>query len=142
MSSDRNKEIVRSYLSAFNDHDEERMAEFVAEDVVEHGAREELRGFDERVEFLDTHFEAFPDYAGTTDEMIAEGDIVVARYTVTGTHSGEYHGIEATGHTVEWSGMAMYRIEDDEIAEIWLEADRLGLLEQLEALDPPAHLRV
>jgi hypothetical protein len=38
--------------------------------------------------------------------------------------------------------MAMYRIEDGEIAEVWLEEDRLSLLEQLEAIDPPAHLRL
>jgi hypothetical protein len=38
--------------------------------------------------------------------------------------------------------MAIYRVEDDEIVEMWLEEDRLGLLEQLEAVDPPAHLRI
>ncbi|PSQ83467.1 MAG: DUF4440 domain-containing protein, partial [Bacteroidetes bacterium QS_1_65_9] len=43
---------------------------------------------------------------------------------------------------VEWTGMAMYRIADDRIAEVWLEEDRLALLEQLEAVDPPAHLRI
>ncbi|PSQ14735.1 DUF4440 domain-containing protein, partial [Halobacteriales archaeon QS_7_68_65] len=64
------------------------------------------------------------------------------RYTVRGTHTGEYRDIEPTGHTAKWTGLAIYRVEDDEIAEIWLEEDRLGLLEQLEVVDPPAHLRV
>lgn len=43
---------------------------------------------------------------------------------------------------MEWTGMAMYRIEDDRIAEIWIEENRLDLLEQLELADPPAHFRI
>ena len=74
--------------------------------------------------------------------MVAEGDTVTVQYTVSGTHSGEYPDVQPTGNAVEWTGMAMYRIEDDEIAEVWIEADRFGLLEQLQAVDPPAHLRI
>lgn len=142
MSTEANIELVRQYLDAFNRRDREAMTDVLADDVVEHGPHETLRGVDEILEFLDVHFEAFPDYSGQTDHVVAQDDKVVVRYTVGGTHSGTYQGIEPTGHTVEWTGLVMYRIEDDEIAEIWLEADRLGLLEQLEAFDPPAHLRV
>jgi predicted ester cyclase len=73
---------------------------------------------------------------------MAEDDLVTVRYVVSGTHTGEYRDVEPTGHTVEWTGMAMYRIEDGRIAEIWLEENRLDLLEQLEVVDPPAHLRI
>jgi steroid delta-isomerase-like uncharacterized protein len=136
------EELVRRYLDAFNDRDREALSELLAADVVEHGTHETLRGPDEIMEFLDAHFETFPDYRGTTEAMIAEGDTVAIRYRVEGTHTGEYQDVEPTGHTVEWTGMGMYRIEDGEIAEIWLEEDRLGLLRQLEVLDPPAHLRI
>jgi predicted ester cyclase len=74
--------------------------------------------------------------------MVVEDDTVVVRYSVNGTHEGEYLGVEPTGQTAEWTGMAMYRIEDEQIAEIWLEEDRLGLLEQLDVAHPPAHLRI
>jgi steroid delta-isomerase-like uncharacterized protein len=137
-----NKDLVRRYLNAFNDRDHDTLAGFLAEDVVEHGIHEELHGVDEVIGFLDAHFETFPDYSGTTETMIAEGDTVAVRYSVSGTHSDEYRDVDPTGHAVEWSGMAMYRIEDGRIAEIWLEEDRLGLLERLEAVDPPAHLRI
>ncbi|PSP97685.1 DUF4440 domain-containing protein [Halobacteriales archaeon QS_5_70_17] len=140
--SEENEELVRRYLNAFNERDGERLSELLAEDVVEHGISEELRGREEIVEFLEAHFETFPDYSGTTDAMVAEGDTVAVRYTVSGTHTGEYKGVEPTGHAAEWTGMAMYRIEDGAIAEVWLEEDRLGLLEQLEVVDRPAHLRV
>lgn len=137
-----NHELVRRYLKAFNDRDQDTMSELLAEDVVEHGIHETLHGVDEIFDFLRAHFETFPDYSGTTDAVIAEADLVAVRYTASGTHTGEYHDVEPTGHTVEWTGMAMYRIENGRVAEIWLEEDRLGLLEQLEVVDPPAHLRI
>lgn len=136
------KDIVRQYLNAFNDRDDETMADLLPDDVVEHGIHTTIRGVDEILEFLEAHFEAFPNYSGSTESMIAEGDTVAVRYTVRGTHSGEYRDVEPTGRTAEWTGMAMYRIEDGQIAEIWLEENRLGLLEQLEVVEPPAHLRI
>ncbi|PSQ09647.1 DUF4440 domain-containing protein [Halobacteriales archaeon QS_5_70_15] len=142
MATEDNKELVRRYLAAFNDRDRDTLSEVLAEDVVEHGVSDELHGLEDIMAFLDTHFEIFPDYTGETEAMIAEGDTVVVRYTVSGTHTGEYRDIEPTGHTVEWTGVGIYRIEGGEIAEIWLEEDRLGLLEQLEVVERPAHLRV
>jgi steroid delta-isomerase-like uncharacterized protein len=136
------KDLVRRYLNAFNDRDHETLAELLADDVVEHGVHDELHGVDEIVDFLQAHFEVFPDYSGTTEAMVADGDTVAVRYRVSGTHSEEYRDVDPTGHTVEWTGMAMYRVENGRIAEIWLEENRLGLLEQLEAVDPPAHLRI
>ncbi|MFB6251743.1 MAG: ester cyclase [Halobellus sp.] len=140
---DENKALVREYLDAFNDRDHERMREMLADDVVEHGAHEELRGTDEIIDFLEAHFETFPDYSGTAEDIIAEDDLVTVRYSVYGTHTGEYRDVEPTGHKTSWSGTAIYRIEDDKIAEIWVEEDRLGMLEQLEAVGPQeAHFRV
>ena len=141
-TQESHKDIVRQYLAAFNDRDREALSDLLADDIVEHGIHETLEGQEEILEFLDRHFDIFPDYSGTTETMVAEGDTVTVRYTVSGTHSGEYLDVQPTGNAVEWTGMAMYRVEDDEIAEIWIEEDRLGLLEQLEAVDPPAHLRI
>lgn len=144
MSSQKeeNKELVRRYLNAFNNQDEDTISDFLAEDVVEYSIHAEQHGPQEVIEYLQSHFEMFPDYSGSTEAMIAEDDTVVVRYTASGTHSGEYHDVEPTGQQVEWTGIVIYRIEDDQIAEVWLEEDRLGLLEQLEAVDPPAHLRL
>jgi len=138
-----NKELVRQYLNAFNDRDRDTMAELLTDDVIEHGAHEELDGFEEIVDFLDRYFEVFPDYSGTAEAVLTDDDIVTVRFTAKGTHTGEFKDIEPTGHKTEWSGIAMYRIEDDEIAEIWVEEDRLEILETLDAVDPAhAHLRI
>lgn len=137
-----NADTVSRYLHAFNERDLETLAGILADDVVEHGIHTDLHGPNEVIEFLESHFDRFPDYRGTTDAMVTEDDTVAVRYSVSGTHKGEYLDVEPTGHEVEWTGMAMYRLEDDEIAEVWVEENRLGLLEQLEAVDPPAHLRI
>ena len=141
-SNDENTELVRRYLNAFNERDEETLTDLLADDVVEHGIHKTLHGVDEILEFLESHFDVFPDYSGSTEAMVAQDDIVTVRYTVGGTHSGEYHDVAPTQQRVEWTGMAMYRVEDGQIAEIWIEEDRLGLLEQLEVVEPPAHLRI
>lgn len=133
-----NEDLVRQYLNAFNDRDRDALSDLLADDVVHHGAPEEITDFDEFVEYLDANFDAFSDYSGTTDDLIAGDEAVTVRYRVRGTHEGEYRGIEPTGEDVEWTGIAIYRIEDDEIAEVWLEEDRLGLLRQLGVVDPPA----
>jgi steroid delta-isomerase-like uncharacterized protein len=141
-TTDDNRELVRSYLHAFNERDWSALSDYLAEDVVEHGVHDELHGPEEVTDFLRSYFDTFPDYSGSTEAMIAEGDTVGVRYTASGTHSDDYQDVEPTGRELEWTGMAMYRVEDDRIAEVWVEEDRLGLLERLEAVDPPAHLRL
>ena len=136
------KAVVRQYFAAFNDRDEGRLRELLRTDVVEQGVHREVHGVDDVVALLDAHFEPFPDFEGSGEAMIAEDDVVAVRYTASGTHSGTYRDVPPTGHEVEWTGMAMYRIEDDRIAEIWIEENRLDLLEQLELADPPAHFRI
>ncbi|MFC7116479.1 ester cyclase [Natronoarchaeum sp. GCM10025703] len=142
VQKDDAKQTVQNYLAAFNDQDEEALKEHLADDVVEHGIHDTHHGPEEVVELHRSHFDVFPDYSGSTEAMIAEDNIVTVRYTASGTQTAEFEDIEPTQHKAEWSGMVQYRIEDDEIAEIWIEEDRLGLLEQLEAVDPPAHLRI
>lgn len=144
MASDDAKAVVKSYLKAFNDRDHEALEEYLAADAVEHGVHEKLIGADEIIEYLDAHFQAFPDYAGSTQQMIAEDDMVAVRYSASGTHTGEYKNVEPTGHDAIWSGIAMYRVEDGQVAEVWVEEDRLELLEQLELVSEsqPAHLRL
>lgn len=137
-----NKDIVRQYLNAFNEQNRDTLMEILADDVVEHGVHGEHHGPEEVIDLHESHFETFPDYTGSTEMMIGEDDKVVVRYTASGKHTEKFENVEPTGQEVEWSGIVIYRIEDDKIAEIWIEENRLSLLEQLEAVDPPAHLRI
>jgi len=74
----------------------------------------------------------FPDVNYTIDLQLAEGDIVVTRWTVTGTHQGEFMGIPPTGVKAKMTGITMSRIADGRIAESWNSIDMLGLIQQLQ----------
>jgi steroid delta-isomerase-like uncharacterized protein len=83
-------------------------------------------------------FAAFPDSRFSTDDLIAEGDKVAIRHTFRGTHRGEFQGIPPSGEFVTVAAIAILRVEDGKIAESWLNADFLGLLQQIGALPAPA----
>jgi predicted ester cyclase len=76
---------------------------------------------------------AFPDADWHVDLMLAEGDLVAARWTATGTFTGQWGIVEPTGKRAEFSGVNLYRFKDAKVAEIWNHRDDLGLMEQVGA---------
>jgi predicted ester cyclase len=76
----------------------------------------------------------FPDVVSTIEDLIAEGDKVVARWRSRATHRGEYMGIPPTGEEVEFTGISVYRIEGGKIAESWNSEDQLCLMRQIGAV--------
>lgn len=106
--------------------------EMYAPDFVGHfpfgqsGGREELK---KRVAL---HRAAFPDWTEQVEDLVAEGNQVVSRFTSRGTQRGEFHGISPTGRSVTISEAAIFRIADGRIAEQWVFPDVGSLLEQLE----------
>ena len=79
-----------------------------------------------------TLLRAFPDIQVTTEDVVAEGDKVVYRNTVTGTHLGEYRGMPPTGRSVRYDEIFIIRFADGLIAEIWGVVDVFGQLQQLQ----------
>ena len=77
---------------------------------------------------------AFPDIHVAIEGVIAEGDKVVIRNTVTGTQLGEYRGMPPSGNPVTYNEIFIVRIEDGRIAEIWGVVDTLSQLKQLGAI--------
>lgn len=77
---------------------------------------------------------AFPDLHITVEDLIAEGDKVVARDTVTGTHQGEYMGLPPTGKFITYNEIVICRFADGRIAETWGVVDVVSQLRQLGAL--------
>lgn len=76
-------------------------------------------------------FAGFPDVQHEVEAVVADGDLVVVRYTATGTHTGEFQGYVPSGETVTWTGMNMYRIACGRIVETWSEVDAVGRIEQM-----------
>jgi steroid delta-isomerase-like uncharacterized protein len=74
---------------------------------------------------------AYPDLHVTVEDLIAEGDKLVARNTVTGTHQGEYPGIPATGKSVIYNEIFIFRFGNSRITETWAVVDVLSQMKQL-----------
>lgn len=74
---------------------------------------------------------AFPDLTYTVEDEIAEGDLVMARFSARGTHLGTFLGVAPTGRTITYTGIDVNRIRDGRIVQSWVQYDALGLLQQL-----------
>ena len=74
---------------------------------------------------------AFHGLQVTVDDIMAEGDKVTARFTARGVHNGEFMGLPATGKGITMTGIEIFRIKDGKIAELWGEANLMGLMQQL-----------
>lgn len=113
--------IERYYGVAYNAHDLDAIGEFWADqqmrEMVTRGCM--------------TYFEAFPDLHVSIDEVIAEGDRVFVRSTMTGTHDGEYKGIAPTGRNVAADCAEVFRLSDGKIAGYWCLMNVAGLMRQL-----------
>lgn len=132
-----NKELVRRVNDGLNDQDPELFTEHHAEDVVLHTVGEEIHGIEAALAHEQALWRAFPDLHHTTEDVLAEGEKVAYRFTASGTHEGPFQGIEPTGNSFEISGQGIVRVEDGELAEVWLNYDTLGMMQQLGVGGPP-----
>ena len=134
-----NKEILRHTLNDFwNQRDVGAIDELYATDYLGHDPSG-LNGatLEEVKQSAAGIFTAFPDFHLTIDDEVAEGDKVVKRWTVTGTHRGEFMGIPPTENHITITGVNFYRIADGKIVETWWSSDALGMLQQLGVIPPP-----
>jgi steroid delta-isomerase-like uncharacterized protein len=138
MSIEENKAIeLRFFEEVVNKGELAVIDELFAANFVDHSAppgiapdREGYKQF-----FAMTH-SAFPDFHSTLEDMFAEGDKVVQRFTARGTHKGEWMGIAPTGKQITIPGIAIHRIAGGKIVEDWVSMDMLGALQQLGVVPP------
>jgi steroid delta-isomerase-like uncharacterized protein len=139
MSTEENKALEeRSTAEVWNKGNLAVADEIFAPDVVLHGAPPELPSGIEGIKAGVTAYRAaFPDLHLTIDDLIAEGDKVVSRWTMRATHKGELFGIPATGKQVTVTGMSISRVAGGKIAESWNSSDQLSLMQQLGVVPTP-----
>jgi steroid delta-isomerase-like uncharacterized protein len=82
-------------------------------------------------QFVEIYRAAFPDLHFTINDQIAEGDRVVTRWTVTGTHKGQMMGIAPTNKRATVTGTDIGRFDNGKLVESWASYDMLGMLQQL-----------
>jgi len=139
-----NKELYKRFLDGMNTNDAQVISktidEFVEPDAfIRTPLPLKVTGAQVLKEVFGTLHRAFPDLHVAVEDVIAEGDKVVGRNTVTGTHRGEYMGIQPTGKAIKYDEIFIFRFVDGRVAETWGVADVLSQLVQLGALRMPFH---
>jgi steroid delta-isomerase-like uncharacterized protein len=92
---------------------------------------EDVHGLKDYKQFFGEFYDAFPDQHITLEDIVAEGDKVVTRYSLTGTHKGKYMGIPATNKKVMMSVIEIDRVAGGKVIEEWVRLDTLGFMQQL-----------
>ena len=132
-TSENNKAVIRKFLEeVINQNRMDRATDLVVEDFVEldplPGQRQGREGLKEVLGLMRA---AFPDIHWAVEEMVAEGDKVVTRFTWTGTHRGSFMGIPATGKSVSVKGVVIDQLEGGKMSNSRILMDSLGMLQQL-----------
>ncbi|MBL8907346.1 MAG: ester cyclase [Rhizobiales bacterium] len=101
-------------------------------DHVGHGPEPaEVKGVEGIKKAVSSFRQAFPDLSYTVEDQIAEGDLVVTRFSARGTHRGPFLGAAPTGRIVSYSGIDINRVREGRIVESWVNYDALALLQQM-----------
>jgi steroid delta-isomerase-like uncharacterized protein len=138
MSTEENKKAAHySFEEVLNNVNLAVIDELFSTTYVLHTPAGPVHGPEGFKQFVLMYRSAFPDSRYTLEEMIAEGDKVVTRWSGTGTHQGELMGIPPTGRQVTVTGISIGRYEGGKLVEEWLNFDALGMLQQLGAIPMP-----
>jgi len=138
MSTEENKALIRRFLEeVWVMGDPTVVDEFIASNFVLHptpsGGVPNLEAYKQWVGRVSA---GLADRQSTIEDQIAEGDMVVTRWTFRGTHTGELMGIAPTGKQVTVTGISIDRVVGGKIVEEWNEMDDLGMMEQLGVVPP------
>lgn len=131
---DRNKQLVDTFIQElFTKGDVSAVDRYLDTDFVHHDPPfPEAPDGPEGMRYVATMIrQAVPDWHSDLEQLVGEDDVVVERFTASGTHRGELMGVPPTGATIVLRGINIFRIRDDKIHEWWGRLDQLGLLRQL-----------
>jgi steroid delta-isomerase-like uncharacterized protein len=134
-TSDDNKQLARDYFQAFLNRDEAWWQKHIASDFKRNdpGLPFQVIGPAGVKQLADILHPGIPDMQLPIEDVIAEGEKVLVRLAVKGTHGGELMGLPATGKPIDIGVMDLFQIRDGKLIEHWALLDNLGLLRQLGA---------
>lgn len=133
MSLEENKAIIRKVMETVNKRNLALLDELIAPDYVDNTLQlKGLEGFKQSVTLL---YKGFPDIHSTIEDIIAEGDKVWDRVTLTATRTGEYRGLAPTGKKITFRGVRIWRIVDGKVVERESFYDFLDFYKQLGVIE-------
>ncbi len=144
MAADHRETSRRVFEEIWNQKNLNAVDELMAENYVHHDPSSPpvASGIDGYKQLVTQYLNAFPDLHFTLNDQVAAGEIVVSRWTATGTHSGDLPGIPRTGRHFSVTGMSMGRIQSGKFAEGWNNWDALGLMQQIGVVPRPGEAKV
>jgi steroid delta-isomerase-like uncharacterized protein len=140
MSTEENKvRVRRMYEEVFNQKNLDAIDDYFAPTVIDHSLPPGVPGGIEGVkQTIGMFVSAFPDMHMTVEDLIAEGDKVVARWTLRGTHQGASLGMPPTGKQFSLPGISIVYLNGGKSVEQWEIHDQLSMLQQLGLIPAPA----
>ena len=139
MTSQSAESVMNRFVEFINTSDEELARQVISRDAVFHAPShpEPLRGPEGYLEVLAMMRGGFSDVVWTLEETVAQGDTVAARFTMRGTHDGEFFGIPASDNKISVQAMNFYYLADGRIVGERAQPDLLGVMQQIGALPAP-----
>ncbi|HEY9048361.1 MAG TPA: ester cyclase [Ohtaekwangia sp.] len=131
METQANKETIRKIYAAMNTRNTESLRNSIAEEYTSATGTQGAAGFQEPLAIL---IKAFPDIHWNIEDLVAEGDKIVVKQKVTGTHANQFQYIAPTGNSIVNDGIAIYTFRQGKVAGSQVYTDRLGFLQQLEVV--------
>ena len=124
MTLEMNKRFIERYFEAIKkDKSLATLNQFIAEQPL----KDHVAGYDA----------VLPGYWLESDDMVAVGDKVAVRFTLHGTHKGEFMGVPPTGKRVSFQGLIIYQIKEGRIVDHWMQVDMVSFMQQIGALPAP-----
>lgn len=137
---DRNKAtICKLYENILNTGKLDMLNQIISEEYIGVRGEKGAPGFAETVNSIRL---GFPDIKWTVEDLIADGNKVVIRWTWKGTNTGSFRGFPASNKQVTDNAIAIYEFSEDKVISAWIQSDRLGFLQQIgvisaDAITPP-----
>ncbi|MDQ4013355.1 MAG: ester cyclase [Thermoproteota archaeon] len=135
---EQNKQVVRQVFEFYNQQDIEKVQKLFSPKHIFHFPGAPPMDWNSHKQFIVGLSKAFPDLHFKVEDILAEGDKVAYRLTVSGTHKGEFQGIPPTNKKVSFTSTGISNIVDGKVAEDWVDADTMGLMQQIGAIPSSA----
>ena len=135
-SPEQNKQLIRQVFESYNQQDMGKAEKLFSPKHVFHFPGVPPMDWNSHKQFIVGLAKAFPDLHFEIEDIVAEDDKVAYRLTVSGTHKGEFQGIPPTDKKVSFSSTGISNIVDGKVAEDWVDADVMGLIQQIGATPP------
>ena len=137
-SVERNEAVLHQVIKLIGERNLDEAFELYALDYIYHGpGGQELRGRAGIRGLWEVWLAGFPDLHSTIEDTVSEGDRVVMRWRIEGTHTGEFLGVPPSNARVNVGVTGIFRIANGQLVECWDQYDALGMMQQIGVIPTP-----